>query len=46
MINKISLPDGYHVAWSDDFDSSIVNESVWSAETRAPGWTDGEIQEY
>ena len=46
MINKISLPDGYHVAWSDDFNSNNINDSVWSAETRASGWSDGERQEY
>ncbi|MBR4431222.1 MAG: diguanylate cyclase [Clostridiales bacterium] len=46
MINKISLPDGYHVAWSDDFNSNNINDSVWGAETHASGWSDGERQEY
>ena len=46
MSKKVSLPDGYHIVWSEDFNSNSVNEAVWSAETRAPGWVNGERQEY
>ena len=46
MINKISLPDGYHVVWSDDFNANKINRSVWSAETHQSGWIDNERQEY
>lgn len=46
MINKISLADGYHVAWSDEFNSSTINEALWSAENRPFGWTSGERQVY
>ena len=46
MSNKVSLPDGYHIVWSEEFKSSSVNGSVWSAEKRAPGWIKGERQEY
>lgn len=46
MSNKVSLPDGYHIVWSEEFNSDKINESVWSAEKRAPGWIKGERQEY
>ncbi len=46
MSNKVSLPDGYHIVWSEEFNSHTVNDTVWSAETRAPGWYSGERQEY
>ena len=46
MSDKVSLPDGYHIVWSEEFNSNAINESVWSAETRAPGWYKGERQEY
>ena len=46
MSNKVSLPDGYHIVWSEEFNSNAVNDTVWSAETRAPGWFNGERQEY
>lgn len=46
MSNKVSLPDGYHIVWSEEFNSNAINEEVWSTETRAPGWFDGERQEY
>ena len=46
MSNKVSLPDGYHIVWSEEFNGNALNESVWSAETRAPGWITGERQEY
>ena len=46
MSNKVSLPDGYHIVWSEEFNSQTINEEVWSAETRAPGWVEGERQEY
>ena len=42
MSNKVSLPDGYHIVWSEEFNSNAINEEVWSTETRAPGWFDGE----
>ncbi len=46
MSTKISLPDGFHVVWSDEFNNSSINDAIWSAETRAPGWISGERQEY
>ena len=46
MSNKVSLPDGYHIVWSEEFNSHTINDAVWSAETRAPGWFAGERQEY
>lgn len=46
MSTKISLPDGFHVVWSDEFNSNSINGSIWSSESRAPGWIDGERQEY
>ena len=46
MSNKVSLPDGYHIVWSEEFNSNSINDSVWSAETRELGWIKGECQEY
>lgn len=46
MINKISLPDGYQVVWSDEFGNNTLDKTIWSAEERRSGWIDGECQEY
>ena len=46
MSNKVSLPDNYHIVWSEEFNKDSLKEEFWSAETRAAGWTDGEQQEY
>lgn len=46
MSNKVSLPDGYHIVWSEEFNSISINDSVWNAETRESGWIKGECQEY
>jgi len=46
MINKISLPDGYHVLWADEFGNNSIDETVWNVEKRSAGWAEGEYQEY
>lgn len=46
MSNKVSLPDNYHIVWSEEFNSTSLNNEVWSAENRAPGWINNERQEY
>ena len=46
MSNKVSLPDNYHIVWSEEFNKDVLKEEFWNTETRAPGWTDGEKQEY
>ena len=46
MSNKVSLPDGYHIVWAEEFNSNSINDSVWSAETRKSGRIKGECQEY
>ena len=46
MSNKVSLPDNYHIVWAEEFNKGQLKEEFWNAETRAPGWIDGEKQEY
>ncbi len=46
MSNKVSLPDNYHIVWAEEFNKGQLKEEFWNAETRAPGWLDGEKQEY
>ena len=46
MINKISLPDGYQVVWSDEFDGVALDESTWNYNTGGNGWGNNEKQYY
>ena len=38
--------EGYNLLWSDEFDGTALDESKWNRETREPGWTNNELQEY
>lgn len=43
----IDVPEGYHLDWSDEFESgSAPSSSEWWYETGAGGWGNNEIQEY
>lgn len=37
---------GYSLLWSDEFDGTTLDESIWNREKREPGWTNNELQEY
>ena len=43
-----SVPEleGYSLLWNDEFDGADLDESKWTRETRQPGWTNNELQEY
>ncbi|MBN1697626.1 MAG: glycoside hydrolase family 16 protein [Spirochaetales bacterium] len=44
-----SAPDGFTLAWSDEFDGPDIDLSNWSYETQATGWSpswNGEWQRY
>ena len=38
--------EGYNLLWSDEFDGKELDETKWNYETRDPGWTNNELQEY
>ena len=38
--------EGYNLLWSDEFDGKELDETKWNRETREPGWTNNELQEY
>lgn len=38
--------EGYSLLWSDEFDGTTLDESIWNRELREPGWTNNELQEY
>ena len=40
------MPDGYHVVWADEFGTTKLDKTLWSADDRQSGWIDGERQEY
>ena len=43
----IAIPEGYHLAWHDEFnDSGIPSASEWWYEKGAGGWGNNELQEY
>ena len=45
---KTETPEitGYNLLWSDEFDGSVMDESIWNYEPHEPGWTNNELQEY
>ncbi len=46
MTNKVSLPDNYHIVWSEEFNGTSINKEVWSANECVPGWFDDGLEEY
>lgn len=38
--------DGYTLLWSDEFDGTELDETIWNYEPHEPGWTNNELQEY
>ena len=46
MTNKVSLPDNYHIVWSEEFNGTSINKEVWSANECASGWFDDGLEEY
>ncbi len=42
----ITIPEGYHLVWRDEFDEGKVPSSDWWYETGGGGWGNAELQEY
>lgn len=38
--------EGYKLLWSDEFNGTKMDESIWSYDPHEPGWTNNELQEY
>ncbi len=38
--------EGYNLLWSDEFNGTKMDESIWSYDPHEPGWTNNELQEY
>lgn len=38
--------DGYDLLWHDEFNGTVMDETIWNYEPHAPGWTNAELQEY
>jgi beta-glucanase (GH16 family) len=38
--------EGYNILWSDEFNGSTLDDTMWNRERRDPGWTNNELQEY
>ena len=36
----------YHYVWSDEFNGSSLDRTIWNVETHEPGWVNNELQEY
>lgn len=37
---------GYHLAWSDEFNGTVLNDQSWSYETGGSGWGNNELENY
>lgn len=44
--SKITEYDGYELLWNDEFKGNTLDDTIWSREVHAPGWTNNELQEY
>lgn len=42
----IDIPEGYHLAWRDEFSANGAPSSEWWYETGASGWGNNELQNY
>jgi beta-glucanase (GH16 family) len=40
------FPQGYKLVWSDEFDSTSLNQSKWTFETGNSGWGNNELENY
>ena len=40
------IPEGYELAWHDEFDGDALDTSCWTAETGGHGWGNAELQYY
>ena len=46
-VSEISVPDGYHLVWNDEFDTgSTLNTLDWTHEVQKSGWVNNELQNY
>lgn len=43
---SIDAPEGYSLAWNDEFDADKVNTGKWRFENWAPGYVNNELQRY
>ena len=43
---EITVPEGYHLVWSEEFDGEKLNREDWMYETHEPGWVNSELQRY
>ena len=43
---KIFVPEGYELLWSDEFDGDSLDTAFWTPETGGHGWGNNELQYY
>jgi len=44
--SPIPVPDGWKLAWHDEFDGSAIDTKNWTYDLGGGGWGNGEMQEY
>jgi len=47
LLSSLTFPQGYKLIWSDEFDSTSLDPSIWSFETgNNGGWGNNELEYY
>ena len=51
LINQVAEADvpaieGYELLWHDEFNGTVMDDTIWSYDPHEPGWTNAELQEY
>ena len=44
--NKMFIPEGYELLWSDEFEGDSLNAAYWTPEQGGHGWGNNELQYY
>ena len=46
FISVFSVPDGYHLVWSDEFNGDSIDLSKWDFNIGGDGWGNNELEYY
>ena len=46
IISVLSVPDGYRLVWSDEFNGDSIDTSKWGYDIGGGGWGNNELEYY
>ena len=46
ILSVLSVPDGYRLVWSDEFNGNAIDTSKWGYDIGGGGWGNNELEYY